>query len=886
MRLPILQTKLFIPTKHVECIPRPHLLAKLDSGLPGKLTLVSAPAGFGKTTLIVDWIAHLQNTANSPIQPIPRFCWLSLDDDDNQPTRFLTYLIAALQTAEAQWGETAVSLLQSPQPLPPTQLITSLINDLAQPERQAPVVLVLDDYHVIHNQEIHQALTFLLNNAPPGFHLALTTRSDPPLPLAQLRVRRQMTEIREADLRFNDEETAVFLQQLQAIELSQTQIEVLTARTEGWVAALQLAALALQGQESEQQAAFVASFGGGHAHVVDYLLDEVWQRQPEAVQSFWLATSILEQLSGPLCDALTGRADGQQMLTKLHRQNLFLTPLDNEHRWYRYHRLFADMLRARATDLGTDKRRSLHQQAAQWYEKQEMLPQAVHHAFGAKNLAEAARLIILATEVALHQGNIAAIQGWLEALPEAQVHGQYQLALAKGWVSYLNGQIDTAVTYTAIAQQTWPESSDPGTKISLLSLQTFLANLQGDYQTAIAQAQAALALAENEAHPLRGLLLLNLMQTQVAIGAIDDAVATGYRAMRISIGQNNPFLAASLVSGLQQILLLQGKFQEVIRLGKDAVSQLMDSRERPLPVAGQIYIARGQAHFARGEIKQAHSLTRQGIDLSDTLAATMAVISGKLHLAQIEALRSETEKALSLLAELQRLGEPTHFPLIAAALTADIKRQQGDTAAALAWAKSAPFSPADEPPLVFEMVYLAYARCLLAEERWSEADALLAKMAAAAREQGRLGSLVPIIVAQALSAQAQGNSAAAADILREAVQLAIPEDYKRPFLEDLPELTPLLQTIRASAEPFVAELFRQADSSTSATAQATLPEPLNERETQILRLINAGQSNPEIARELYLSVNTVKWYVKEIFQKLNVSSRKEAAAYAREIGLL
>ncbi len=886
MSMPLLQTKLFIPSAHADCIPRPHLLAKLNSGLSGKLTLVSAPAGFGKTTLIVDWIAHLRDRTKLPVPSAPRICWLSLDDDDNQQNRFFAYLIAALQTVDAQWGETVVSLLQSPQPVPPTQIITLLINDLAQAGGPSPIVLVLDDYHVIHNQEIHQALTFLLNNAPAGFHLALTTRSDPPLPLPQMRVRRQMTEIREAELRFTTAETASFLNQMQAIALPSEQINALTNRTEGWIAALQLAALALQGQDRGQQADFVASFGGGYAHVVDYLLDEVWQRQPEAVQSFWLATAVLEQLSGPLCDALTGREDGQQMLADLHRSNLFLTPLDNEHRWYRYHRLFADMLRARAAALGAAELRGLHKQAAHWYATHQNLPQAIHHALAADDLAEASRLIGLAAEAALRQGDVATIQQWLTALPDEHVRSHHQLALAKGWVAYLNGQIDTAVTYMTAAQQAWPENSDPGPKISLLSLQTFLAVLRGDHQTGIALAQEALALAENEQHNLRGLLLLNLMQTQTALGAIDDAVATGYQAMRAGFEQNNAFLAASLQDSLLQLLLLQGKFQEAIRLGEAAVSHYVDRRNEPLPIAGQLYVSWGKAHFERGEIERAYSLTQQGLRLSEALAAAMAVSSGRLHLAQIEALRGETEAALALLANLQALREPPHFQLVAAALLADVQLRQGNTAAALAWAENAALPRSEVPVPGFEMVYLAYVRCLLVDGRWSEADTLLAKMVAATQAQARRGSLVPILVVQALSQQAQEKTSVAKETLREAVQLAMLEGHKRPFLEDLHQLVPLLKAIRSAAEPFVTGLLSQVDSLAPVVAQTSLLEPLNEREIQILRLINAGQTNPEIARELYLSVNTVKWYVKEIFQKLNVSNRKEAAAYARERGLL
>jgi LuxR family maltose regulon positive regulatory protein len=765
--------------------------------------------------------------------------------------------------------------------------MTLLINDLALGDRQERVLLVLDDYHVIHNHDVHQAVAFLLNNGPGNIHLALTTRSDPPLPLAQLRVRRQMTEIRASDLRFSVEETAVFLSQALDASLPLAQIKVLTERTEGWAAAVQLAALALQGQSIDRQVAFVTAFSGGHAHVVDYLLDEVWLRQPEAVRSFWLVTSILDELSGPLCDALTGRGDSAQMLADLHRQNLFLTPLDHEHRWYRYHRLFADMLRARATELGATEIRRLHQRAAQWYADRENLPQAIRHALAAEDLVEATRLIGMAAEAALREGNMLAIQEWLAALPDAHVRAQHQLALAKGWFSYLNGRINMAVVYAAAARKTWPDTGVPASAVSLLGLETLIAILQGDHQTGIALAQEALALIEHEPHTLRGLLLMNLMQAQAAVGRISDAVETGFQGVAAGAEagsrEGSVFLKASLYDGLLQLLILQGELQHAISLGNEAISQFADKRGQPLPAAGSVCISLGQAHFEQGDVERARDLTQQGIALSETLGATMAVIGGQLRLAQIEALRGETKTALTLLTDVQTLREPPHFQLVASALAATLRLRQGDTATALAWAEQVALPNPDAPVPGFEMVYLAYVRCLLVAERWAEADGLLAKMASAAREQSRHGSLVSILVVQALSQQAQERREAALATLREAVGLAAAVGYQRPLLEDLPLLATLLPSVRDGADAFVASLLNGAGHS---PAQTVLPEALNQRETQILRLINAGRSNPEIARELYLSVNTVKWYVKQVFQKLDVSSRNEATFRARELDLL
>jgi LuxR family maltose regulon positive regulatory protein len=882
----ILQTKLFIPPVRPELIPRLRLLTKLNAGLHGKLTLVSAPAGFGKTSLIVEWVSGTLSTSDPQASNAPRFCWLSLDNDDNELARFFTYFIAALQMEEDSWGQAAISLLQSPQTPPPENIITLLINDLAFSPLRSPIILVLDDYHVIRNQAIHQALTFLLNNAPPDFQLAITTRSDPPLPLSQMRVRGEITEIREADLRFTVEETAAFLNQMPGVDLPAEEIAALASRTEGWIAALQLAALALQAQDSAQQADFIASFSGGHAHVVDYLMEEVWQHQAEEVQHFWLATSVLDRLSGPLCDAITGREDSEQLLSGLHQRNLFLVPLDSQRQWYRYHRLFGDMLRNRATTLGPVKITQLHQRAAHWYEQQRLLPQAIHHALAADDRAEATRLISLATAAALRRGDLAAIQGWLEALPAAHVRAQHQLALAKAWVSYLRGQIELAAACLADAQLAWPDAAEPEQQVSLISLQAFIAILQGDIPTGVSLSHEALALATDEDDHLRELILFNLMQVQAMVDDIDAAVQSGRQAVRVGLEIGSSFLAANVLEGLLQLYLLQGKLREAIRLGQEAVNRFVDKRNKPLPIAGQLTIALGQAHFESGDIDRAYTLMQQGIALGEQMAAIMPVLNGKLRLAQVQQSRGEGELAVATLGEVRQMADLPHLQPILDALEAEINLRQRNIAAALAWANSADIPSLEAPAPRFEIVYLAYARCMLADRRWSKADALLAKLAGAAKAQGRAGSLAPIMVLQALSKQAQGQRSAAKDRLRQAVEIAAPEGHERPFLDDLPHLIPLLQAVHSASADFVAGLLSRADLSASTLPQSLLPDPLNERETEVLRLIAAGLSNPEIARELYLAVNTIKWYVKSIFQKLDVSSRKEAAARARELNLL
>jgi LuxR family maltose regulon positive regulatory protein len=338
MDTPLLKTKLYIPPVRPVLVPRPRLIERLNAGLQRKLTLISAPAGFGKTALAAQWISDLQS---------PVVAWLSLDEDDNDPARFFTYLIAALETVQADVGVDALALLQSPQPPPLQAVLTMLINSLTT--IPADFVLVLDDYHVVEQQPIHDALTFLLDHLPPQMHLVIASRADPPLPLARLRTRSQLTELRAADLRFTPDEAAAFLNQAMGLSLSPEDVAALEARTEGWIAGLQLAALSMQGRDDIP--GFIAAFTGSQHYILDYLVEEVLQRQPESIQAFLLQTSILERMTGPLCDALTDTGDGQTMLDRLEHANLFIAPLDDERHWYRYHRLFADFLRARLRQI-------------------------------------------------------------------------------------------------------------------------------------------------------------------------------------------------------------------------------------------------------------------------------------------------------------------------------------------------------------------------------------------------------------------------------------------------------------------------------------------------------------------------------------------------------
>jgi len=527
MQTPLLQTKLYIPQSRpgsANLILRPRLMERLDHGLSGKLTLISAPAGFGKTTLVSEWAGQ----SKTPV------AWLSLEEADNDLTRFLGYVIAALQTCFPHLGETVPAMLQSPQPPPLESLLTILINDIAAvPE---DLVLVLDDYHVITSPPLQQALTFLLDHLPPNLHLAITTRSDPPFPLARIRACGQMVEIREADLRFTQTETSDFLQQVMNIELSADDLTALHHRTEGWITGLHLAALSIRGSADARE--FVQTFTGGHQYILDYLLEEVFQQQSESGQTFLLQTSILERLCGSLCDAVTGRDDGQTTLEMLAQANLFILPLDDERRWYRYHHLFADLLRHRLQQTLPAQWPDLHCRAAAWYEQRGFTNEAIDHALQAEAYTEAARLVDANAFTTLKHGEVMTVLGWLDRLPQETVHAHPWLAVWRAWALLLTGQVaqiePCLAPLSTTAEQAPPPQEMQG---HLCTIRAYVAALGNEPARAMELAQQALSLLSEDSRDVRSIVTyvlggLSVMGGDVAgaATAFAEAAETGRAA--------------------------------------------------------------------------------------------------------------------------------------------------------------------------------------------------------------------------------------------------------------------------------------------------------------------------------------------------------------------
>ncbi len=900
MSAPLLSTKLYIPPAGPNLVPRRRLIQRLQVGHP--LVLLSAPAGFGKTTLLSEWLRAGDLRARAPVPDAsaaaPRVGWLALGEEDNDPARFLAYLVAAIQTAIAEVGHTVQDLLATSSLPPIRSLVTLLINELAAaPQR---IILVLDDYHLIQREEVHDAVAFLLDHQPPNLSLVLSTRIDPPLSLPRLRARGQIIELRAEDLRFTAEEAAVFLRQVLGFELDPDLIAALEARTEGWIAGLQLAALSLQNKSAERRTDFVAAFGGSHRHVIDYLAEEVLAQQPGDVRQFLRQTAILDRLSGPLCDAVTGRDDSQVLLQQLEEANLFLVPLDDQREWYRYHRLFADFL---STDLGTESRAGLHHRAARWFAGRDLWPEAVKHALASGDTDLAAQVISTAADGTLRSASIATLDGWLNALPAEVVQAQCDLATYKGFTLFFLGQAPAAARFAAAAERSLtPEAPSP-TRGRLASLKAHAALADGDFASAIRFGQAALDRLGEGDDMFRHLTLNVLGQAlewqgdvAAAAGVYREATFGGHQA-RNQIGAM--VVLTNLVFALNEL----GRRQEAVALCQQVADEGTAQPDRGFPKAEGIRLAWSLLSYEANELERARAQVQQPLELSDRLNMVEGMLWGRYILGRVCLALGDLGAMRRTIQEAQRHAAGLHLYEAKrrwfTALEAQASLQEGDLAATAGWAKAAGLGPADTPHHWDEFAYFVYVRLLLAQGRLEDAETLLATMERSARGAGRLRKLITIHLQQALLEQMRNRQAEAISRVASAVRLAAPEGYVRACLDEGPGIARLLPDVRPAAPGFVDRLldaFRQERRTPKAPAPeagspaggevAGLIEPLTEREVEILRLIAAGRSNPEIADRLTLSLNTVKWHVKNLYGKLQVSNRVEAAARADELGLL
>ena len=907
----LLATKLNVPGPRPGLVPRPRLSERLDEGLRRGLVLVCAPAGYGKTVLLAEWAQRSQVPA----------AWLSLDGGDNDPARFWRHAIAALDRVHAGIGERVGPLLGPPAPPSFEPLVTALINELAAGPGGDGVLLVLDDYHAISSQPVHASVGFLLEHRPPGLHVALASRADPPLALARLRARGQLTEMRAADLRFTAGEAAGLLEQTGAgpgMALPEAAVAALVARTEGWAAGLQLAALSLRGQEDV--ATFVAAFTGSHRYVLDYLAEEVLERQGEQVRAFLLETSVLDRLSGELCDAVTGRTGSQALLEQVERAGLFLVPLDEVRGWWRYHQLFADLLRARLQAEEPGQVAQLHRNAARWYEQHGLADEAVRHAVAAGEMTSAARLIERHFDAAHSlRGEAATIQRWLTPLPADLVRSRPRLLLAQAVPAATGGRLEEAEQLVDAAELasagTAGEPLEPtiGTAGSLLVnvpalialARGYLAQLRGDGPgTAEFAARGMAQIRDGE------WILRSVAQGQLAVADwLGGRLAGAERGFAAGIAGRR---AAGLPTWsswgsyeLGRVQQAQGRLDAVVLTCEQALDAIARPGQAPLPAAGPAYVALGEVAYQRNELDGALSHVTDGIALCRSFVYTVPLAAGLATLAWIRQATGDPAGALAAMGEavLAAPGPPGLVNPVPAQ-RARLLLTQGDLGGAAHWAEETGLGPDDEPEFPREPGQLVLARVLLAQGRPGPALALLDRLHAAAAAQDRTGSLIEIRALRALALAAGGDGPAALDALASALVLACPQGYVRVFADEGPPMAALLGRLVAAQRAehaaarrvpldCLARLQRAFDAGRAAPVPGPaaprppgIVEPLTGRELEVLEMLAAGRSNQAIAGQLFVSLDTVKKHVGHVLGKLGAANRTEAVARARQLGLI
>jgi LuxR family maltose regulon positive regulatory protein len=906
----LLATKLHVPSPQPGFVPRPRLAAALDEGLARRLVLVCAPAGFGKTVLLAHW-------ARSGSRPV---AWLSVDAADNDPARFWRHVVAALERVRPGIGERAGPLLGPPAPPSFEGLVTALINELAAQPGDDEVLLVLDDYHLIDAQQVHMPLAFLLEHLPAGLHLVLASRSDPPLPLARLRAAGQLAELRAGDLRFTAEEAAALLRESAGDVLPAAVAAALAARTEGWAAGLQLAALSLRGQPDV--AGFVAAFSGTHRYVLDYLTDEVLEGQTDQVREFLLETSMLERLSGELCDAVTGRTGGQVMLEQVERANLFLVPLDEVRGWWRYHHLFADLLRARLQQQQPGRFAALHHNAAAWCEEHELADDAVHHALGAGDATWAARLIERHFDETFWPGELATVQRWLTALPAELAGSRPRLCLVRAVLALAGGDaegvgplLDAAERASADAEDE-PFEPSAGKAASLLVNVpaaialggASLAHLRGDADGTAAFASQALAKTGEGESMLDSTARLLLAVAEWLRGRVAEAERVFAASIARWRAAGERYSAAFACHHLGQVQRARGRLDAAVGTYQQALEITAAPGRPAMPAVGIAFVGMGEVAYQRNELEAALRQVTEGIERCRQLTYTRPLATGLATLAWIRQAQGDHASALEAMGEA---GRVVPGPAVAGLLNpvpaqrARLLLAQGEVAAAARWVEERGLGPDDDPGYPREPEYLVLARVLLAQDRPGTALTLLGRLHAAATAQGRTGSVIEIQALQALALAAAGDENTAVDTLAQALMLGCPQGYVRVFADEGPPMAALLARLVAAqkADHAVARgvplgclagvlrAFGQEPAAPGAGrgGAATVPglvEQLTARELEILALLAAGTPNPRIAEQLVVSLDTVKKHVSHVLGKLGAANRTEAVTRARQLGLI
>lgn len=908
MATPILATKLYIPPPPSKVVVRSRLVKQLTEDLISghKLTLISAPAGFGKSILVSEWIASCERPA----------AWLSLDENDNDPARFLTYVVSALQTVSPNLGAGILDALQSPQTSPINSILTALINEITVIPND--FILVLDDYHLTDSKSVDDVLTFLIEHLPPRMHLIITTREDPSLPIPRLRARNQLTEIRAADLRFTPSEAREFLNQVMSLDLSVEEVAALETRTEGWIAGLQLAALSMKGQEDVH--GFIQAFSGDHRYIVDYLVEEVLRRQPEPIRNFLLQTSILDRLNGSLCDTVTAQSASKSKMEQLQRGNLFLIPLDDKREWYRYHHLFADVLRIHLMTEQPDLVPALHKRASEWYEQNGLTADAIRHTLSAEDFERAADLIERALPVLRQSRQESTLLGWLKALPDKLF--QHRPVLSVNYVGTLmqNGQFDGVESRLRDIEQWLATPEDVRIHSVYVSEEEYqrlpsavamyhaaIALAQGNVTNAMSHASKALELARADDDFPRGAASSLLGLSSWASGDLETAYQMFSKGMAHlqKIGYVSDVIGGSVT--LADIRITQGRLREAMSIYERGLQLAIKQGTPALRGAADMHVGMSGLYYERNDLNTAEQHLLKSREFGEFNGLPKNPYRWRVAMARIQEAQGELDQALDLLDEAEPLYVSDFAPNVQPirALKARVWVKQGELEKALDWARERKLSIEEEPSYLREFELITYARILLSQYQSDgsisllhDAMGLLERLFKAADEGGRIGSVLEILILQALAHQLQEDIAATLSSLERALRLAEPEGYVRMFVDEGTAMEALLRKAATSniLPDYAGRLLSAFEAERKGLDVETLPsaapvsgsliEPLSQRELDILRLFKTELSGPEIAQELVIALSTVRTHTKSIYNKLNVNSRRGAVKRAVELGLI